>query len=232
MTLEPAMAGGAAGLALTAQPLRLALLVVLLWSAWFLALQLGQRLAKADGIAHRAWLVCASLSVGAGLWVAALFELRLVFDPPAGGSPHLWPSLAALAAASCAGGMALFTTRLEGLVRRLAGAALFALLQFAASAAWAASLLGVDVVRAGAAALGASALALLLVAGAQALALGVWCRRQSDASRRRAAAAAIAFALAGLLPAIALVVALPDLAAPPAAMRRASVGCWRRSPRC
>ena len=212
MTPEGAITGGAAGLALMAQPLRLALIVTLLWSAWFLALQLGQRLAKAEGIAHRAWLGCASLSVGAGLWAAALFELRLVFDPPAGGSPHLWPSLAALVAASCAGGVALFTARLEGLARRLAGAALFALLQCIVCAAWAVSLLGADVVRAGLGALASSALVLLLAAGAQSLALGVWCRRQGDASPRRAAAAAAAFALVGLLPAIALVLRLPDLA--------------------
>ena len=229
MTLEPAMAGGAAGLALSAQPLRLALLVVLLWSAWFLALQLGQRLAKADGIAHRAWLVCASLSVGAGLWVAALFELRLVFDPPAGGSPHPWPSLAALAAASCAGGVALFTTRLEGLpaalpVRAVRAAAI------AASAAWAVSLLGVDVVRAGAGALAASALVLLLVAGAQALALDVWCRRRAmprgSAPRRRRSRSR----WPGCCRPWRWSSRCPIWPAAPAAMRRVSAGCWRRSP--
>jgi diguanylate cyclase (GGDEF)-like protein len=68
------------------------------------------------------------------------------------------------------------------------------------------------VATAGAGALLAPALVVLLVSGAQSLALGVWCRRQLNASAPRAAAVAGAFALVGLLPALVLGAALPDLA--------------------
>jgi diguanylate cyclase (GGDEF)-like protein len=198
-------------LAFAAQPLRLALAAAMLWSAWFLALLFGQRLAGAERAAQRSWLLYAGLSVGAGLWVAALCQMRLVLDRPAAGVPHLGSSLFALAAAVLAGGVTLFTARLEGLVLRLGGSLLFGLVQLLLYAGWTRALL--DNGFAGNAQLALPALCLLLVTSAQSALLGVWCRRCKDASPRRTAAGAAAFAFVGLLPALALTGALPEMAA-------------------
>ena len=46
-------------LAFAGQPLRLALAAAMLWSAWFLALLFGQRLAGAERAAQRSWLLYA-----------------------------------------------------------------------------------------------------------------------------------------------------------------------------
>ncbi|HEX7383494.1 MAG TPA: GGDEF domain-containing protein, partial [Burkholderiaceae bacterium] len=206
------VSGGAALLALAAQPLRLTLASALLWSAWFLALQIGQRLGQAERAAHRSWLVTASLSVGAGLWVTALFQLRLLLDLPAGVVPALLPGLAALGIALLAGATTLNVTRIESTGRRLAHAALFGVLALAMYVGWAVAIDDPGLPALGPARLVLPAAGLLVVATLQPLALQAWCRRRREATTRDTALAAGALTALGTLPLVGLALALPELA--------------------
>jgi len=197
---------------LAAQPLRLALAGAMLWSAWFVALQLAQRLGHADRVAHRSWLLCAGFSVGAGLWVAALCQLRLVFEAPGGGAPHFAHALLALLAAVLAGVLLLLATRAEGAAPSALGCFGFALLQLGAYAGWTRAIGDPDVASLGAERSASAAGALLLLGVAQSLLLRWRCRQRGDAPRWHGVLAALALAGIGSLPVVVLA-AFADLAA-------------------
>ncbi|MGE5117716.1 MAG: putative bifunctional diguanylate cyclase/phosphodiesterase [Betaproteobacteria bacterium] len=198
-------------LALASQPLRLSLAAALPWSAWFLALQVGQRLAGAGRTAHRGWLLPAALSVGAGLWVAALCQLRLLLDLPAGVVPDFLPALFALGAAMLCAALALHTTRVESALRRAAHAALFGLLAAALYLGWAVAIGDVALATAGLQRLAAPIGSLLLLAALQPLLLGLWCRQRREAAPRRTALVAAALAALAMLPVLVLALAVPEL---------------------
>jgi diguanylate cyclase (GGDEF)-like protein len=196
--------------ALTREPLRLALAGAMLWCAWYLALQLSRRVASADRATQRGWFVCAACSVGAGLWIGALSQLRLVLDPPPGTVPYFATSLLALLAAALAGAAALLATRAAGWLPSLAAGLGFGVMQVGVYGAWMHAIGDADVTALGLGRLAMPALVLLLLGTGQALLLALGSR--SEVSGGRVAAVALVLAGVGLLPVVGLLLALPELA--------------------
>ena len=189
----------------------LAVAVLLLWCAAFVALQAAQRIGGSDRVAHRNWLVSGTITGGVGLWAATLCGVAAVAGRSADAVPPALAALLLLAAIAIAGASLLSTLQGRYLYIALGvcgTAAALLCLQLSLARA-----LGVS---APPLLLGSLAIAALLAQAALLLPLARWHRDSRRTTMWRTALMAVLPTGAGALPFAVLVQARP-LAAPSAA---------------